>query len=459
MYLSSKKFIFFNEIKENLKNLINKPYGFINLVLLTLVSSFLLSCAEIEDNQPQLQQDIISNSAEKSSQYEEKLKELTFFFGEVMKDPAAREELFSFADVHRDRGDIDYSLKKLFEEGKDPIYRKKSAIVSAFTEKANEKSRVNQDLNVDELINFIKENNISVVAPYLAEDFEPNAIEELTLSWWTQEFENEQIALDKDWKGATKAKKITLDNSLEKNDDSENNYFMVSDDWAEKHPTIVLGAFPDHQDDIDLGNSRIQTSNNSNAKMTSNPVQLCDANDKVNENIIVRMPALRLEDNIRRWPNANEMYLWVAFANDIELGSDGLPDISSDVNMPLARFPITRKEARIKRWLLSNTSFIISSWKPEADNMYLVWGCTRTSTEIDVEGGIKASKTGISGEANVEVAIRNSVELVSALSFDKCFTVANNVNATNQGYGYYGNTSFPVYAFGEVRTYFTLETL
>ncbi|UCS94506.1 hypothetical protein KZP23_05645 [Echinicola marina] len=91
--------------------------------------------------------------------------------------------------------------------------------------------------------------------------------------------------------------------------------------------------------------------------------------------------------------------------------------------------------------------------------MYLVWGCTRTSVNIDVEGTVKASKEGISGEAKAKVAIRNSVELVSALSFDKCFTIANNVNETNQGYGYYGNTKYPIYAFGKVRTYFTLETL
>ncbi len=320
-------------------------------------------------------------------------------------------------------------------------------------------SRIDNKVNKDELIDFIKENDISILAPYLAEDFDPNEIDELTVSWWTQEFEEENVARDSTWKGATKALKISLDNSLSENINHriENEYILADDDWAVKNPTIVLGAF--NNEDIDLPLASKKTNGDYSAKTASNPVQLCDANDKSNENIIVRMPALRLDGNIRRWPNANEMYFWVATAGEFEIGSNGLPVISPDVNMPLARFKITRKEARIKRWKNSNTSFIISSWKPEADNMYLVWGCTRTSSEIDVEGTIKASKDGVSGEAKPKVAIRNSVELVSALSFDKCFTIANNVNGTNQGYGYYSHTNFPIYAFGKVRTYFTLETL
>lgn len=429
----------------------------LNFSLTFMVIFLTFSCTEFEENIPKVDQEKTVHSLTALSEYEENLKNLTLIFGEVLKDPAARTELFSFSEINEGRDDIDYSLKELFEKGEHPLYKKRSAIVSAFTAQSNKRNRLNSEINLDELIQFIKDNDISIVAPYLAEDFDPNQIKDLTLSWWTQEFENEQLALNKDWKGATKAIKISLTNENE----AENlEYFLANDEWALKNPTIVLGSFPDHEFDVNQINGNLKMETNAfSANMTGSPVQLCDTNDKANQNIIVRMPALRLEDNIRRWPSANEMYLWVAFANDIELGSDGLPKISSDVNMPLARFTITRKEANIKRWKLSNTSFIISAWKPEADNMYLVWGCTRTETNIDVEGGVKASKTGVSGEAKVKVAIRNSVELVSALSFDKCFTIANNINETNQGYGYYGSTRFPVYAFGNVRTYFTLESL
>ncbi|MHA7131075.1 hypothetical protein [Algoriphagus namhaensis] len=429
----------------------------LNFSLTFMVVFLTFSCTEFEENIPKVDQEKTVHSLTALSEYEENLKNLTLIFGEVLKDPAARAELFSFSEINEGRDDIDYSLKELFEKGEHPLYKKRSAIVSAFTEQANRRNRLNSKINFDELIQFIKDNDISVVAPYLAEDFDPNQIEDLTLSWWTQEFENEQLALNKDWKGATKAIKISL---AGENDVNQHEYFLANDEWALKNPTIVLGSFPDLEFDVDQINGNLKMETNAlSANMTGSPVQLCDVNNKANQNIIVRMPALRLEDNIRRWPNANEIYLWVAFANDIELGSDGLPKISSDVNMPLARFTITRKEANIKRWKVSNTSFIVSAWKPEADNMYLVWGCTRTEVNIDVEGGVKASKTGVSGEAKVKVAIRNSVELVSALSFDKCFTIANNINETNQGYGYYGSTRFPVYAFGNVRTYFTLESL
>jgi hypothetical protein len=335
--------------------------------------------------------------------------------------------------------------------------RKQSAIITAFKTKADENSRVNQTYTSDEFISFILENDISVLAPYLVDDFTINEIDEITVSWWTKEFEAENLAINKDWKGATKAVKINLnDSNLGNRNTNETEYFLADDEWALENPTIVLGAFDNEDENIitEVENKNL----NQGAKIASGPVTLCGTDDRSSQNLVVRMPAFRLDENIRAWPNPNRIYFWVA-NGDFVLGSNGLPTISANVNMPFADFEVTRHEANIKRWKVTPVSFIISSWKPESSNMYLVWGCTKTNVQIDVSGGLKGSKDGVTAEASVKVALRNSVEVESALSFDKCFTIKNNVNSINQGFGFYGTTTYPVYAFNRIRAYFTLESI
>lgn len=431
-------------------------YSFALLINAVLLLISMSSCTETGQDNENIKLITLESSSEiYSKNYEEKLKELTIFFGEVLKDPEALEELYSFAELKGPADDINFNLKNLFDDEFKSQSRKQSAIAAAF--KADANSRLNQNYTTDEFINFIIENDISVLAPYLVDDFRINEIDEITVSWWTQEFEAENLAINKDWKGATKAVKIKLNNLNQDNRNAnETEYFLADDEWAIANPTIVLGAFEKGNENILI---EVENKNlNQGARITSGPVTLCGTDDRSTQNLVVRMPAFRLDDNIRAFPSPNIIYFWVA-NGDFVLGSNGLPTISSTVNMPIANFEVTRKEARIKRWKVTPSSFIISSWKPESSNMYLVWGCTKTNVQIDVNGGLKGTKDGLTAEASVKVAFRNSVELESALSFDKCFTIKNNVNSINQGFGFYGTTNNPVYAFNRIRAYFTLETI
>jgi hypothetical protein len=426
-----------------------------------LIFTCLVSCTDTEQNNFDTETNfLVSNSEE----YETKLKELTLFFGEVMKDRSALEELYSLADAGKTRDDINYNLKDLFETGISPLSKRKSAIVSAFKSKAAYLRTNGEAVSGDQLIEFIVDNDISVLAPYLVADFNINEIEELTVSWWTKEYEAENIALDENWKGSTKAVLISLNNSsgtkqvLENG--SESDYFLANDEWAIQNPTIVLGSF--ENSDLELLNEKnIGENLNPHARTAAGPVTLCNAVGKSTQNITVRMPAFRLDENIRAWPNPNKIYFWVAFGN-FTVGTNGLPTVSPNVNAPFADFEVTRREANIKRWKVTPASFIISSWTPDSDNMYIVWGCTKTDVKIDVSGTLKASSaedTSFGAELGVKVAFQNSVELESGLSFDKCFTINNNVNSLNQGSGFYGNTNYPVYAFNRIRAYFTLESI
>ena len=71
---------------------------------------------------------------------------------------------------------------------------------------------------------------------------------------------------------------------------------------------------------------------------------------------------------------------------------------------------------------------------------------------------MKASKKdGPSAEIKVKVAVQNSIELVSAISYDKCFVMLNNRNQTVQGPPLRNGN--PVYQFGKVRSYFDIKKL
>jgi len=397
-----------------------------------------------------------------SNEYEEKFKVLSVFFGEVLKDKNALEELYSLAGAGGEADDIDYNLKNLFEDGINPSSRKASAIVTAFNNSAKNLRTTSENyINGEELIQFIIDNEISVLAPYLVEDFKLSDVDEITVSWWTEAFEAQNIALDEDWKGATKALKVPIGNSSDSNQALEEiltgEYFLADDEWAQNNPTIVLGAFQNDENVNLLDIEKTVQNLDANARVTSNPVALCNVvNGKTTQNLTVRMPAFRLEENIRAWPNANYIFLWVAHGN-FTVGSGGLPALSATVNAPFQCHRVSRREAAIGRWQVTPASFIISSWQADSDNMHIVWGCTRTSSTVDYTGGLKASVDGVEVSENVKVAYKTAVELESALGFDKCFTIKNNVNEIDQGIGYYGGTRYPVYQFNRIRAYFTLE--
>ncbi|AGA78618.1 hypothetical protein [Echinicola vietnamensis] len=97
--------------------------------------------------------------------------------GEVFKDPDVRKELFGFAELKGNAGEVQYNLRRLFEEEPDPVSRKQSAIVQAFNRNATNSSVASEaSINIDSLKTFINQHDIGVIAPYLAETFDPDSL-------------------------------------------------------------------------------------------------------------------------------------------------------------------------------------------------------------------------------------------------------------------------------------------
>lgn len=116
------------------------------------------------------------------------------------------------------------------------------------------------------MVNFIKENNIGVVAPYMAENFESEGLSELTVSWWNQDYEDWNLALDSAWKGETEAVLVDLDSEFSQFDDVasggvDQESFFVSDEYAKKNPTLILGAFDYLDEDESIKAKKIEDEN------------------------------------------------------------------------------------------------------------------------------------------------------------------------------------------------------
>ncbi len=131
-----------------------------------------------------------------TNEYESKLESLSLYMGQVFQDPNARAELFGFSKIEGNQGEISIDLSKLIETGADPVAKKNSAIVVSFNRLRTSKTSSSPFYSIEELIAFVKENKIGIVAPYLAENFEESSLSQLTVSWWTQEFEDWKLNKD-----------------------------------------------------------------------------------------------------------------------------------------------------------------------------------------------------------------------------------------------------------------------
>jgi hypothetical protein len=292
--------------------------------------------------------------------YEQKLEQLSLYMGEVFKDREALRELFELAKADEHKEDISFSLKSLFDTKENPVSRKRSAIVNAFYQNAANHRISNEDLDLQELIDFINKYDITMLAPYMVGYFHPDSISELTVSWWTEEMEEEGLAKDPNWVGETPGYLLKLDEegNFIRFRTNGANYFtsgkvLAGDDYAMSHPTVVFGDF---YQGVPPTKGFFEAASVLNSQVNSLQSPICSELDDNNQMdvITVRLPEIQLEENIRRWPNPNYIYMWVA-TGSFDLGANGLPKLTETVNHPIRELKITRNEGNNKTWVDSKS--------------------------------------------------------------------------------------------------------
>lgn len=333
--------------------------------------------------------------------------------GEVLKDEEARKELFGFAKLEGNSLDIEYSLKRLFEDNINPMTRKKSAIVSSFQKNGKNFRLADSNTNVDELISFIIDNDIEVIAPYLARNFDADKINDLTVSWWTQEMENEGLKIDPNWSGETPAFKIDFSKTHDLNDlisslgnKSSEDLLMVADEYAKVNPTIVFGAF---EDDLYNLNSNPKKENSANLSLINVvPINAGINCSTVLPNDIIRynMPEFRILDNTRSWPNGNWISIWVAYGAYTN-SSDGFPTMNFNINR-------ISNEQKIDRGDFSwKTNFfipLITQWDPTNHSIQIIVAHKKTNITLTSIGTSVAVNptTGISASRSLTFSVSHT---------------------------------------------------
>ena len=136
-------------------------------------------------------------------------------------------------------------------------------------------------------------------------------------------------------------------------------------------------------------------------------------------------------------------------------GGTGTPSINVNASNPLAGLRISRSDANKKKWVSSNTSFLIQNWNYESQDVHLVWGCTRSNTTLNVEVTVSIKDGTPTPQIKIGIVRKETVELVSSMSYDKCALLYNNRYDLDQGAGYRGG--YPVYNFNNIWVYFTFD--
>ena len=382
----------------------------------------------------------------KDPEYEKQLKSLSLFIGEVFKDSDARDELFSFSKLEGNQGEVEYSLAKLFDESIDPLSRRKSAIVNAFYRAAKSKTSSSAGQDVEDMVNFIKENNIGVVAPYMAENFESEGLSELTVSWWNQDYEDWNLALDSAWKGETEAVLVDLDSEFSQFDDVasggvDQESFFVSDEYAKKNPTLILGAFDYLDEDESIKAKKIEDENAATQAFVNS------ANcSQLSPTSIVRltMPEFQLTNSIRPYPHPDQLRLVIV------LGTNPGGTAYSNV---VFNQEVKRKDTGT--WLTAPVSFLINNWEDHQIDMAMVLFNKRpqNSDEIQVSTQVKVNSTGQTEFQQTSVGGWNKYQVSFKQTFNKCGTI--NDPFSNRGFGQRSSSSvsYGVERFGKFMFY------
>jgi hypothetical protein len=395
--------------------------------------------------------------------YTLELEELTFYVGQILKNEAARQEMFNYANLSGNHGEIEFCLKDLLTEMGNPVTGDPSAIATEFFDESN-----SVHFDIDKLAQFAIDNHVIIRAPYLAENFDSD-ISNLTVSYYYPEMYSD-MEDNPDFKGETPGLTIDLkqtgiqgfNGNMEQTGlqsyNGENFDQIVNDEYAIRNPTVIIALPWCNQIDPPHFFGWEYDDGGSNPPYEGSGVPLCyELTEDPSEILEINLPQFQLTDNIRRWPNPNLISLWVA-TGEFEIDNNGTPKLNANINYLLHDYKVTRRQANNADWMRTNLSFIIHNWKYESQNMYLVWGSVdhRYNVNHNVSVSAKTDDSPPVLKTEMQVVSDSNKELIQGISFDKCAFLNDMKYKINKGFGLHGG-NYPIYGFGKLRYFFKVK--
>ncbi|WP_420384966.1 hypothetical protein [Roseivirga sp.] len=280
---------------------------------------------------------------------------------------------------------------------------------------------------LSDLENYLKKNNLGLFGPYLSENH-ANSSEPITVSFDplddTKETNYGYRLIPKKQGNASADQNL---NQVTNFDNYELEVVQnIDDDYAFNHPLLVIVPIDD--DDDDTGNYVTPPSPVYGQSPMPIPSTGIICSDLLEDDLLMpTMARFRLLDNLRGgvW-NRNLINMYAITKDDITFDINNNALINSAVAQVWKEYRVSRKNARQKNWIVTNT-LLDSNWKLDEDNIFIAFSYKRTKVSIDkvtAEVSGTYGNPAINGKVGVELKFMSKHELLYSFPYDKCATLA-----------------------------------
>ena len=396
-----------------------------------LVVSLYISCSDTLEVIPNTSQEIPDLIGKKATDQE--LEKIAQVLVEFINQKNVRNEILSFATEEKG-GEVNISFKEIFSSvanGKSFSPFADNFRKTLSTTSANARTVVDET-NFEEILT----EDYYLYAPYFAE-YHADSEKPISITWFNGVDTNgETLGIVSQEAGSKSTSKI-----------------LVTDEYAQSHPTLVLMPF---DDDAYMGELPLeQIDEYSSSKPITYTFRDIDCRDLNEDNtVLLRMPEFRLTDNTRAWPWPNVVYIW-AISADYTMSPNEDSLFGSLNQSYIGEKEVSRANARDKKWIQTPSPIATENWKPRSTNLKLVALHRKGHGKTSVSGSIGIDTNGIPATNHiVDFNInKRQARALSSVTFDRCATLAT----LNSDGGYGLRNGSQIFRFGRMEFYFEVD--
>uniref|UniRef100_UPI004048A92C hypothetical protein n=1 Tax=Roseivirga sp. TaxID=1964215 RepID=UPI004048A92C len=353
----------------------------------------------------------------------------------VMISSDARQELLGYA-FQENAGEVEASFAELLSPTSGQRSLINDAELGRFAErfrpisqgfeiKGLKKSNTIDD-KISDLESYLKENNLGIYGPYLAENHS-NSTKPITVSFdplddtKTTNYGYRLIPKSKNGNSAS-------GNTLPQGQSNFDNYDLemisnIDDNYAMDNPVIVI---------VPLDGYGSSSYNNQGTGQTPQPIPnngiIC-SNLRDGDLLRPTMARFRLLENLRSgfW-NRNLMNMYAITKDDISFDANNGAVINSNVAKVWNEFRISRSDASDKKWQEVNT-LLDSNWLLDEDNLFLaisykIIDVSISEINVEIAGDFAKEGKPAGFKASAKLKFEEKQTLLYSFPFDKCATLA-----------------------------------
>jgi hypothetical protein len=353
--------------------------------------------------------------------------------GQVVTSQDVRQEILGYA-FEEHGGEVEASFQELLSGTPQQRSLVNNAEVGNFAQRFRPRAQGFQLDNaqksssigdiISELESYLKENNLGIYGPYLAENH-TNSTEAMTVSFDPLD---DSKTTNYGYKFIPKASKgnSASQNSINNSQSDYDNFDLeivdiIDDAYAYENPVLVI---------VPLDGDGSMPYNNQYTGQTPQPIPnngiLC-SNLQDGDLLRPTMARFRLLENLRSgfW-NRNLMNMYAISKDDISFDVNNDAVINTSVAKVWNEFRISRSDANDHKWNDANT-LLDSNWLLDEDNLFIAISYKKVDVSIsevnaEVSGNFDGKPPGF--KASAKLKFEEKQTLLYSFPFDKCATIA-----------------------------------